>query len=290
MTKQEEEKVIARANAAHEQRLSGGKGAADIDVFSNSGEVNTKEVEKPVIPSQTTLVDADAQQATKENAIDRLLQDRIQTNKAEQKNLEADYQAQQKRQKRNAIISSVADGLAALSNMYFTSKGAPTPTATAPSMSEQQAKQNIADRNTYLELLQGWRKRNNELLDNYATYQATAAKNKLAQQRLAFEADKEARLWAKQKAQEAYNAEYLKLKKEGLDDNSAKWKAQLEQDKAELKALNDYRQQQIALGYYKADISAAPTVTNYEGVSEDGIYHLTKKTQQKNLKNNANGK
>ena len=179
MTKQEEEKVIARANAAHEQRLSGAKGAADIDVFSNSGEVNTKEIEKPVTPSQTTLIDAATQQANKENAIDRLLQDRIQTNKAEQQKLEENYQAQQKRQKRNAIISSVADGLSALSNMYFVSKGAPTPTATAPSMSEQQAKQNVADRNTYLELLQGWRKRNSELLNNYATYQATAAKNKL---------------------------------------------------------------------------------------------------------------
>lgn len=290
MTKQEEEKMIARANAAHEQRLSGGKGVADIDVFSNSGEVNTKEIEKPVTPSQTTLIDADVQQANKENAIDKLLQSRIEANKAEQQKLEENYQAQQKRQKRNAIISSVADGLSALSNMYFTSKGAPTPTATAPSMSDQQAKQNVADRNTYLELLQGWRKRNNELLNNYVAYQATAAKNKLTQQRLALGADKEARLWAKQKAQEAYNAEYLKLKKQGLDDNAAKWQAQLEQDKAELKALNDYRQQQIALGYYKADISAAPTVTNYEGVSEDGIYHLTKKTQQKDLKNNANGK
>ena len=288
MTKEEEEKVIARANAAHEQRLSGGKGVADIDVFSNSGEVNTKEVKQPA--TQGTLIDADTQQSQKENAIDRLLQSRIEANKTEQQKLEADYQAQQKRQKRNAIISSVADGLSALSNMYFVSKGAPTPTATAPSMSEQQAKQNVADRNTYLELLQSWRKRNNELLNNYATYQATAAKNKLTQQRLAFEADKEARLWAKQKAQEAYNAEYLKLKKDGLDDNSAKWRAQLEQDKAELKALNDYRQQQIALGYYKADISAAPTVTDYEGVSEDGIYHITQKTQRKDLKNNANGK
>lgn len=289
MTREEEE-VAARANAAHEQRLSGGKGVADIDVFSNSGEVNTKDVEKPATPSQTTLIDADTQQSQKENAIDRLLQSRMQANEAEQQKLEADYQAQQKRQKRNAIISSIADGLSALSNMYFTSKGAPTPSAQAPSMSEQQAKQNVADRNTYLELLQGWRKRNNELLNNYATYQATATKNKLTQQRLAFEADKEARLWAKQKAQEAYNAEYLKLKKDGLDDNSAKWRAQLEQDKAELKALNDYRQQQIALGYYKADISAAPTVTDYEGVSEDGIYHLTQKKQRKDLKPNTNGK
>ena len=288
MTKQEEEKAALAVSADTEetpkakvvQQPTQPKKNVTIDTEADMGEE----------AKASTLVDADTQQANKENAIDRLLQDRIQANKDEQQKLEENYQAQQKRQKRNAIISSVADGLSALSNMYFTSKGAPTPTATAPSMSEQQAKQNVADRNTYLELLQSWRKRNNELLDNYVTYQATATKNKLTQQRLAFEADKEARLWAKQKAQEAYNAEYLKLKKDGLDDNSAKWRAQLEQDKAELKALNDYRQQQIALGYYKADISAAPTVTDYEGVSEDGIYHITQKTQRKDLKNNANGK
>ena len=265
-----------------------GIGNATNAIVTKDDEPAVSNVKQPA--TQSTLIDADTQQANKENAIDRLLKDRMQANKDEQQKLEENYQAQQKRQKRNAIISSIADGLSALSNMYFVSKGAPTPTKQASSMSEQQAKQNVADRNTYLELLQGWRKRNNELLDNYVTYQTTATKNKLTQQRLAFEADKEARLWAKQKAQEAYNAEYLKLKKDGLDDNSAKWQAQLEQDKAELKALNDYRQQQIALGYYKADISAAPTVTNYEGVSEDGIYHLTKKTQQKDLKNNANGK
>lgn len=298
MTKQEQEQAFNR-------RVKLNKGGA-VGEATLSADEQTNGQTQPTQPKKSftidtnanmgeeaktsALVDANTQQANKENAIDRLLQNRIQANKDEQQKLEESYQAQQKRQKRNAIISSIADGLSALSGMYFTSKGAPTPTRQAASMSEQQAKQNVADRNTYLELLQGWRKRNNELLDNYVTYQSTAAKNKLAQQRLAFEADKEARLWAKQKAQEAYNAEYLKLKKDGLDDNSAKWRAQLEQDKAELKALNDYRQQQIALGYYKADISAAPTVTDYEGVSEDGIYHITKKTQQKDLKNNANGR
>ena len=290
MTKQEEEKVIARANAAQKQRLSGDKGAADIDVFSNSGEVNTIEVEKPTTPSQTTLIDADTQQSQKENAIDRLLQDRIQTNKAEQQKLEENYQAQQKRQKRNAIISSVADGLSALSNMYFVSKGAPTPTATAPSMSEQQAKQNVADRNTYLELLQGWRKRNSELLNNYATYQATAAKNKLTQQRLAFEQDREARLWAKQKSQEAYNNKYIELKQQGLDDAKAKWQAELAQREAYQKELNEIKWQQIALGYYKADISAAPDVIDYEWVNKDGESHIVKKTKQKDLNTNANGR
>ena len=265
MTREEQQK-------AYEQRVKQNKGgtvgeaALSADEQTNAivgktDEAAVRNVKQPA--TQSTLVDTNTQQASKENAIDKLLQSRIQANKTEQQKLEADYQAQQKRQKRNAIISSVADGLSALSNMYFTSKGAPTPTATAPSMSEQQAKQNVADRNTYLELLQGWRKRNNELLNNYATYQSAAVKNKLAQQRLAFEADKEARLWAKQKAQEAYNAEYLKLKKDGLDDNSAKWRAQLEQDKAELKALNDYRQQQIALGYYKANNQDEDSNTTY---------------------------
>lgn len=291
--KQNESGAVGEAALSTDEQTNGqthkpGISDATNAIVGKTDEAAVSNVKQPA--TQSTLIDADTQQANKENAIDKLLQSRIQANKTEQQKLEADYQAQQKRQKRNAIISSIADGLSALSNMYFVSKGAPTPTATAPSMSEQQAKQNVADRNTYLELLQGWRKRNNELLNNYATYQATAVKNKLTQQRLAFEADKEARLWAKQKAQEAYNAEYLKLKKDGLDDNSAKWRAQLEQDKAELKALNDYRQQQIALGYYKADISAAPTVTDYEGVSEDGIYHLTQKTQRKDLKTNANGK
>ena len=253
MTKQEEEKVIARANAAHEQRLSGAKGAADIDVFSNSGEVNTKEIEKPVAPSQTTLIDADTQQATKENAIDRLLQSRMQANKDEQKNLEADYQAQQKRQKRNAIISSVADGLSALSNMYFTGKGAPTPSAQAPSMSEQQAKANAADRNTYLELLQGWRKRNNELLDNYATYQATAAKNKLKQQQLAIEQDREARLYIKDKAKQAYDQKLLELKYAKMTNDEKYRQAQLAYKYAELEAREEIAEMQDATARYRID-------------------------------------
>lgn len=272
MTKEEEEKVIARANAAHEQRLLGAKGAADIDVFSNSGEVNAKEIEKPVTPSQTTLIDADTQQSQKENAIDRLLQSRIEANKTEQQKLEADYQAQQKRQKRNAIISSVADGLTALSNMYFTSKGAPTPTATASSMSEQQAKQNVADRNTYLELLQGWRKRNNELLNNYATYQATATKNKLTQQRLAFEQDREARLYAKDVGERVYKEALLKYKQDQLDDLSAHRKAQIEQRKAELEAKKEYWRMVDATANRRIDVQAAPIVKKTTGQVVDGEF------------------
>ena len=272
MTKQEEEKVIARANAAHEQRLSGAKGVADIDVFSNSGEVNTKEIEKPVAPSQTTLIDADIQQANKENAIDKLLKSRIEANNAEQQKLEENYQAQQKRQKRNAIISSIADGLSALSNMYFTSKGAPTPTATAPSMSEQQAKANVADRNTYLELLQGWRKRNNELLGNYATYQATAAKNKMKQQQLAIEQDREARLYIKDKAKQAYDQKLLELKDAKMTNDEKYRQAQLAYKYAELEAREEIAKMQDATANRRIDVQAAPVVKKTKGQVVDGDF------------------
>ena len=285
MTKEEQEQ-------AFEQRVKQNRGGAvgeaalSADEQTNGQTQSTQPKKSFTIDTEadmgdeakaSTLVDANTQQANKENAIDRLLKSRMQANKDEQKNLEADYQAQQKRQKRNAIISSVADGLSALSNMYFVSKGAPTPTSTAPSMSEQQAKQNVADRNTYLELLQGWRKRNNELLNNYATYQATAAKNKLAQQRLAFEADKEARLWAKQKSQEAYNNKYLELKQQGLDDAKAKWQAELAQREAYQKELNEIKRQQIALGYYKADNQDEDSNTTYTYQRIGGKNVLVKK-------------
>lgn len=211
----------------------------------------------------STLIDADTQQASKENAIDKLLQSRMQANEAEQQKLEADYQAQQKRQKRNAIISSVADGLSALSNMYFVSKGAPTPTATAPSMSEQQAKQNVADRNTYLELLQGWRKRNNELLNNYATYQATAAKNKLTQQRLAIEQDREARMYIKDKAKQAYEQKLLELKDKQMSDTEKYRQAQLAYKYAELEAREEVAKMQDATARYKANRQGRNSSTTY---------------------------
>lgn len=282
MTKQEEEKVIARANAAHEQRLSGAKGAADIDVFSNSGEVNTKEIEKPVAPSQTTLIDADTQQANKENAIDRLLQSRIEANEVEQQKLEENYQAQQKRQKRNAIISSIADGLSALSNMYFTSKGAPTPTATASSMSEQQAKQNVADRNTYLELLQNWRKQNNELVNNYATYQAAAEKNRIANDNLRLSIDREARLYAKDVGERVYREALLKYKQDQLDDLSAHRKAQIEQRKAELEARKEYWNRSLNIAQQRANNAAAgsTTTTNWTYLNGNPQSKTVTKTPQ----------
>ena len=287
MTKEEQEQ-------AFEQRVKQNRGGAVGEAALSADEQTNGQTHKPGISdatnaivektdeavvsnvkqpaTQSTLIDVNTQQANKENAIDKLLQDRIQTNKAEQQKLEENYQAQQKRQKRNAIISSVADGLSALSNMYFVSKGAPTPTKQAVSMSEQQAKQNVADRNTYLELLQSWRKRNNELLNNYATYQATAAKNKLTQQRLAFEQDREARLYAKDEAQRAYQEKLIELKQKGIDDASAKWQAQLAYRERELQAKKEYWRMQDATANRRIDVQAAPIVKKTKGQVVDGDF------------------
>lgn len=295
MTREEQEQAFNRrvkqneSGAVGEAALSAGEqtngqthkpGISDATnaIVEKTDEAAVRNVKQPA--TQSALIDADAQQANKENAIDRLLKDRIEANKTEQQKLEADYQAQQKRQKRNAIISSIADGLSALSNMYFTSKGAPTPTRQAASMSEQQAKQNVADRNTYLELLQNWRKRNNELLNNYATYQATAAKNKLAQQRLALDIDTEARRYAKDKATQAYQEALIKLKQEGKDDLQAYREAQLVYKYAELEAKKEYWRMADATARYKADKD-----DEYEYVYEydkmQGKNVLVKKKKQK---------
>lgn len=264
--KQNESGAVGEAALSADEQTNGqthkpGISDATNAIVEKTDEAAVSNVKQPA--TQSALVDAGTQQANKENAIDRLLKDRMQANEVEQQKIEADYQAQQKRQKRNAIISSIADGLSALSNMYFTSKGAPTPTRQAASMSEQQAKQNVADRNTYLELLQGWRKRNNELLNNYATYQATAAKNKLTQQRLALEQDREARLYIDNKAKQAYEQKLLELKDKQMSDTEKYRQALLAYKYAELEAREEVAKMQDATARYKANRQGRNSSTTY---------------------------
>lgn len=283
MTRQEEEKAALAVSADTEvtpkakpvQQPTQAKKNVTIDTEADTGDE----------AKASTLIDADAQQANKENAIDRLLKDRIEANKTEQQKLEADYQAQQKRQKRNAIISSIADGLSALSNMYFTSKGAPTPTRQAASMSEQQAKQNVADRNTYLELLQGWRKRNNELLGNYATYQATAERNRIANDNLKLSIDREARLYAKDEGERVYKEALLKYKQAKMDDETARWMAQIEQRKAELKARQEYWNRSLGIAQQRANNAAKGYTTEIRRTFVNG---QPENEQIKKIPNNGN--
>lgn len=152
-----------------------------------------------------------------------------------------------KKWNRRALIASIADGLSALSGMYFATKGAPTTNNVVPTITEGIAKQNIADRNTYLGLLQNWRKRNNELINNYADYQVAATKNRIAAANASLEVEREARLLAKQDWQETYQKTYLELKAKKLDDDSAKWKAKLAADEKEAESLDRYRKELVAI-------------------------------------------
>lgn len=217
----------------------------------------------------------------KENAIDRLLNERIKQNEAEGKQIESmnpDSPEEQKRRKRNAIIASIADGLSAMSNLYFATKGAPTPNKEAVSISAVQRAQNEKDRNTYLELLQSWRKRNNELLNSYADYQSTIAKNKLASDKLDFERDREARLYAKDKAQQAYQAKLIELKQQGADDLKAYREAQLAYKEEELKARKEYWANQTAIGRERVNKQGRDSNTTYTYKMEQGKPVITGKT------------
>ena len=216
----------------------------------------------------------------KENAIDRLLNERIKQNEAEGKQIESmnpDSPEEQKRRKRNAIIASIADGLSAMSNLYFATKGAPAPSKEAVSISAVQRAQNEKDRNTYLELLQSWRKRNNELLNSYADYQSTIAKNKLASDKLDFERDREGRLYAKDEAQRAYQAKRIELKRQGADDLKAHREAQMAYKEKELEARREYWAQQNAINRERVNKQGRDSNTTYTYRMEQGKPLMTGK-------------
>ena len=166
-----------------------------------------------------------------------------------------------KKTRRRALIASIADGLSALSGMYFATKGAPTTNNVVPTITEGIAKQNTADRNTYLELLQNWRKQNNELVNNYATYQAAAEKNRIANDNLRLSIDREARLYAKDVGERVYREALLKYKQDQLDDLSAHRKAQIEQRKAELEARKEYWNRSLNIAQQRANNAAAGSTT-----------------------------
>ena len=217
----------------------------------------------------------------KENAIDRLLNERIKQSEAEGKQIAAqdpDSPEQVKRRKRNALIASIADGLSSMANMYFVSKGAPAPTTVAPTLSEVQREQNVKDRNTYLELLQSWRKRNSELLNNYADYQSAVAKNEISNRRLDFEQEREARLYAKDEAQRAYQAKLVELKERGMDDLQAYREAQLAYKNRELEARKEYWNQQYSLGKARVDKTGRNSTTTYTRKVVNGKPVITGKT------------
>lgn len=175
-----------------------------------------------------------------------------------------------KKTRRRALIASIADGLSALSGMYFATKGAPTTNNVVPTITEGIAKQNTADRNTYLELLQNWHKRNNELINNYATYQATAEKNRIANDNLRLSIDREARLYAKDVGERVYKEALLKYKQDQLDDLSAHRKAQIDQRKAELEARKEYWNRSLNIAQQRANKSGQDSTTETDYTYNNG--------------------
>ena len=184
-----------------------------------------------------------------------------------------------KKRNRRALIASIADGLSALSGMYFATKGAPTTNNVVPGITEGIAKQNTADRNTYLELLQNWRKQNNELVNNYATYQATADKNRIAAAKASLEVEREARLLAKQDWQKTYQTTLLELKAKKIDDDKAKWQAKLKADEAEAESLDRYRKELAAIGRAKVGKMGRNKKTRYNQKFENGQWVITDKEE-----------
>lgn len=232
-----------------------------------------------VTTNATDAVDADAD--AKKTILDGFLKQQEALNK-EKEQIESQNpntpEAIKKRNRR-ALIASIADGLSALSGMYFATKGAPATNNVVPGITEGIAKQNTVDRNTYLELLQNWRKQNNELVNNYATYQAAAEKNRIAAANTSLEVEREARLLAKQDWQKTYQTTLLELKAKKIDDDSAKWQAKVAADEVEAESLDRYRKQLIALGRAKVDKMGRNKKTKYNQKFENGQWVITEKEE-----------
>lgn len=280
--KKEEEKV---AQTNNEQSDAQGRTEAQADerkevALKTQSIQSQKQTPSQIVNGGEITPTTKKTDTPKENAIDRLLNERIKQNEAEGKQIEGmnpDSPEEQKRRKRNAIIASIADGLSAMSNLYFATKGAPNPNKEAVSISAVQRAQNEKGRNTYLELLQSWRKRNNELLNSYADYQSTIAKNKLASEKLDFERDREARLYAKDEAQRAYQAKLIELKQQGADDLKAHREAQLAYKEKELEARKEYWNNLTAINRERVNKQGRDSNTTYTYRMEQGKPIMTGK-------------
>lgn len=232
-----------------------------------------------VTTNATDAVDADAD--AKKTILDGFLKQQEALNKEKEQidKQNPDTPEAIKKRDRRALIASIADGLSALSGMYFATKGAPATNNVVPGITEGIAKQNTVDRNTYLELLQNWRKQNNELVNNYATYQAAAEKNRIAAANTSLEVEREARLLAKQDWQKTYQTTLLELKAKKIDDDSAKWQAKVAADEVEAESLDRYRKQLIALGWAKVDKMGRNKKTKYNQKFENGQWVITEKEE-----------
>lgn len=241
----------------------------DDNTIKAAGETPSSIV-KGKAATATDAVDADAD--VNKTILDGFLKERerLANEKAQIESQNPNTPEAIKKTRRRALIASIADGLSALSGMYFATKGAPATNNVVPGITEGIAKQNTTDRNTYIELLQNWRKRNNELINNYATYQAAAERNRIAAANASLEVEREARLLAKQDWQKVYQTTLLELKAKKIDDDKAKWEAKLAADKAEAESLDRYRKQLVAIGWAKVGKSGQDSTEVTEWTYDKG--------------------
>lgn len=261
---------------------------AEREAGSAFKQAAAKTTSTPAVNTTETATDvADADSDAKKTILDGFLKQQEALNKEKEQIDKQNPNTPEaiKKTRRRALIASIADGLSALSGMYFATKGAPATNNVVPTITEGIAKQNTADRNTYLELLQNWRKRNNELINNYATYQAAAEKNRIANDNLRLSIDREARLYAKDVGERVYKEALLKYKQDQLDDLSAHRKAQIEQRKAELEARKEYWNRSLNIAQQRANNAAAGSTTTLSYTYNRG--KLANKTVTK-TNNNGN--
>lgn len=176
--------------------------------------------------------------------IDTLAKEKQQSDD-ERKNIDAlnpESFENQRRQRRNRLFASIGDGLSSMAKMYFAAKGAPVAQSEAPSLSASVANQKLNDANRYYTLLSKWRADRNDLIKAQADMQYKQDNLRRQNDRLNFEREREERLKAKQKLDDAYRTKLLDLREKGLDQGAAKLE------------LDDwYKRESLKIARYNAD-------------------------------------
>ena len=156
-----------------------------------------------------------------------------------------------KRAKQRALYSAISDGLQALSNLYFTTKGAPNAYNPNASMS----KANLAR----------WDKLVAQREKNYATYMA-ALKEKYGLDTQAVQQELAANTAREKRAQDAYNRVVAKLalniKEQDADTRKRAADAKAENDRQRAEDQRRHNEGMLNVAKQRAATSAANTTSN----------------------------
>lgn len=186
---------------------------------------------------------------------------------------------QAKIEKRNKVINAIGDGISALSNIYFTTKGAPSQTLT-PTLSSRQhdrwaalQEQAEKERKEYFEGLQRAQRLDLDATDKYRNWRRLLSKDRAEQDRKDAIADAQRGRYnaaaAKDTGMAAYYDAKVKALEEGLPYDIAVKKAQ----KAKLDAEADKNRRQGTAGWVSAKSGSRKSGSGSSGKS-GGKYHV----------------